>query len=398
MIDIKEKEKCCGCSACASICPKECIDMITDEEGFLYPKVNNDICINCNLCEAICPILNCKEEETFEQDGYIVQNKNEQVLRESTSGGAFTAIAAYVLRKKGVVFGVELTEQLEAHHIYIENEDELYKFRNSKYIQSNVGMSYKEAKSFLEQGRFVCFSGTPCQIEGLKKYLKKDYENLITVDVVCRAVPSPLIFKKYIELQENVFKEKILKVRFRDKYYGYKYSTLNIVSEKNNGSYHEGIDSDPWLRAFFSNICDRPSCHKCKFRKIYRVSDITIWDCLNVWEFSKELDNDKGATRVLIHSDKAKKVFEEIKRDFNYIKIAPQKLIKDVAEVKRSVPQNERRREFFRDAHVLSGTQLFEKYFPNTFKVRAEHKVRLLCHKLGIYSVGKKLFIKIFRK
>ena len=131
-------------------------------------------------------------------------------------------------------------------------------------------------KSFLEQGKTVCFSGTPCQIEGLKCYLKKDYENLITVDVVCRAVPSPLIFRKYVEFQEQKLADKIKTVRFRDKYYGYKYSTMNIITDRNHGNYHQGVESDPWLRAFFSNICDRPSCHNCRFRNPVSYTHLTL--------------------------------------------------------------------------------------------------------------------------
>ena len=270
MIEIKDKQNCCGCTACTAICPKGCIEMKEDMEGFLYPVVDQRNCVNCGVCEKVCPILNCKDKKTFGQKAYIVQNKDEKVLQESTAGGAFTAIAEYVIKRGGVVFGVELNKDLVAHHIYVDTIGELKRFRNSKYVQSSVGGGMLHTvKSFLEQGKTVCFSGTPCQIEGLKCYLKKDYENLITVDVVCRAVPSPLIFRKYVEFQEQKLADKIKTVRFRDKYYGYKYSTMNIITDRNHGNYHQGVESDPWLRAFFSNICDRPSCHNCRFRNQY---------------------------------------------------------------------------------------------------------------------------------
>lgn len=405
MIDIAldegfaKKQNCCGCTACVAVCPKGCITMCEDHEGFLYPVVDKKACIDCTACEKVCPILNASQEVPFKQTGHIVQNRVEKVLRESTAGGAFTAIAKYIISKGGVVFGVELSKELAARHIFVENESELYKFRNSKYVQSIVGGgTFQQVKSFLKQGKTVCFSGTPCQIEGLKNYLSKDYENLITVDVVCRAVPSPLVFRKYVEYQEKVLGGKIQTVRFRDKQYGYKYSTLNVVTDRNHGNYHRGVESDPWLRAFFSNICDRPSCHDCRFRKQYRRSDFTIWDCFHVGRFSKELDNDKGATRILIHTDKGRRLFEEIQADFMCVVVAPDELVAGAREMKESVQPHERRTEFFEDAVQMDGVQLFEKYFPETFQVKVKHFARMACYKLGIYAVAKKAYVRITRK
>lgn len=221
---------------------------------------------------------------------------------------------------------------------------------------------------------------------------------MITVDVVCRAVPSPLIFRKYVEFQEQVLTAKIKTVRFRDKYYGYKYSTMNVITDRNHGNYHQGVESDPWLRTFFSNICDRPSCHSCHFRKQYRVSDFTIWDCFHVGRFSKELDNDKGATRVLVHTDKGREIFQYIKEDFSYIEVSPEKAVAGVKEMQESVKADERRQAFFEDANRISGEELFQKYFPLTFRAKAEHCIRLVCYRLGIYSVAKKLYVLLTHK
>lgn len=398
MITITDKKNCCGCSACAAVCPKNCITMREDAEGFLYPVVDEEDCIDCNACKRICPILSPKKEVPFHQYSYIVQNKDVKVLYESTAGGAFTAIAKYALRKGGVVFGVELSKDLIAHHIYIEKEAELSRFRNSKYVQSCVENTYKEAKIFLNQGRSVCFSGTPCQIEGLKNFLGKEFENLITIDVVCRAVPSPMIFRKYLEYQEEVLADKIRTVRFRDKYYGYKYSTMNVMTDQNHGNYHRGIESDPWLRAFFSNICDRPSCHSCHFRKQYRVSDFTIWDCFHAGRFSRMLDNDKGATRVLVHTEKAKIIFDKIKSEVVFTETTSKDLVAGVKEMRQSVMPNDKRALFFQDALKMDGVQLFEKYFPDTFCVKVKHFVRMMCYRMGMYSVAKKLYVRITHK
>lgn len=372
--------------------------MQEDTEGFLYPTVDKEVCIDCKACEWVCPILNPKKEVPFQQYGYIVQNKDAKVLHESTAGGAFTAIAKYVLNKGGVVFGVELSEDLVAHHVCVEKEAELSRFRNSKYIQSCVGDTYQQVKYFLNQGRCVCFSGTPCQIEGLKNFLGMESENLITVDIVCRAVPSPLIFRKYVEYQESVLSDEIRTVRFRDKHYGYKYSTMNVTTDRNHGNYHKGIDSDPWLRAFFSSICNRPSCHNCHFRKQYRVSDFTIWDCFHVGRFSKTLDNDKGATRVLVHTEKARRYFDEIKLEVDFVQAAPELLVIGTKEMQESVMPHDKRPLFFQDALKMDGVKLFEKYFPETFRVKVEHFVRIMCYRLGIYDTAKKFYVRITHK
>lgn len=394
----KEKKDCCGCSACASVCPKNCISMEEDVEGFYYPVLDEEACVQCGLCEKVCPIINVSKETAFPQEGYVVQNKNEKILRESTSGGAFTAIAEQVIAKGGVVFGVSLDENFMPYHTYVESSDDLKYFRNSKYVQSFIGGGYKQVESFLKQGRLVCFSGTPCQIEGLKTYLRKDYDNLISVDVVCRAVPSRLIYRKYMELQKNRLNGEIKSIRFRDKHYGYKYSTLNIVTDKNNGNYHKGVESDPWLRAFFSNICDRPSCYDCRFRKRYRESDITMWDCFAVNAYSERMDNDRGATKVLIHSEKGRNLFKEALQELNYLAVNADSLASSSVEMIASVQPPARRGEFFSDAQVLSGTDLFEKWFPETMKVKLEHSFRLACYQLGIYDLVKKSWYRIKHK
>lgn len=393
-----DKKDCTGCAACVSACPAKCMVMQEDAEGFLYPQIQAEACIKCGKCTRVCPVANQKEEMPFLQTGYIVQNKEEQILRESTAGGAFTAIARYVIEQGGVVFGAALTENLSVQHCCADHMEALAGIRGSKYVQSAIGNTFIQAKEYLDQGKPVCFSGTPCQIEGLMAFLGRDYENLITVDVVCRAVPSPLIYRKYLELQEAKFGEKITGIRFRDKAYGYKYSTMNLTTERNRGNYHEGVETDPWLRAFFSGMCLRPSCYDCRFKRRYRVSDFTIWDCFHVGRFSKELDNDKGATRILIHTEKGQKLFEVISGDFNCIAVPPEQIVDGTKEMFCSVSYNGKRTAFMQDARVLSGEQLFQKYFPVTMKVRAEHLIRLLCLRLGIYQIAKKVYVRLTHK
>lgn len=390
MIEITDKKDCCGCWACKDICPVQCITMNEDGEGFRYPTVDEDRCINCHMCEKVCPIINVKPQIEKPQQGYVLQNKDDKVLAESTSGGAFTAIAKYVISKGGIVFGAALNEHNEARHIFVESEDELWRFRNSKYVQSLIGDSYIQARNFLKGGRLVCFSGTPCQMEGLLQFLRKPYENLIAIDVVCRAVPSPKVLRKYLEWQEQRCGKPLEHLKFRDKQlYGYKYSNISFTSNK--GTYHEGIDTDPWLRSFFSGINVRPSCYTCKFKKRYRITDITMWDCFEPSKFDKAMDNDKGVTRIIAHSEKGIKLMGAID-DYAYIKaIEPDRLLKRVREFVTSADENPRRSDFFKDLDIYSPKELFNRYFPVTVKTKFEKHLRLLMLHLGLYKQLKAL-------
>lgn len=394
MIRISNKSDCCGCGGCSNICPQQCIEMAADNEGFLYPKIDGNACINCDLCEKVCPQLNVEPDETKEQWGYVVQNKDEKILEESTSGGAFTAIAEYVIDNGGIVYGAAYDNEFNVIHTSVDNKEDLYRFRNSKYVQSNTGECYKEVKDHLDKGRLVCFSGTPCQVEGLYHFLGRKHKNLILVDVVCRAVPSPLLWKKYLNLKKRQYNNEIVYIKFRDKKnYGYQYSQFSIY-DKNKQIYNNGIESDPYLRAFFSNICDRPSCYNCKFKKRYRVSDFTIWDCFEIYKFNKELDVNKGVTKILIQSQKAQDIFEIKKNDFFYSEVNCDDLIKGVRELLCSVEVNNKRDAFFSDLNTIETEKLLKIYFPDNIGVRLKKTTRKFLIKLGIHNEVKK-FVKV---
>ena len=395
MIEIKEKSQCCGCTACSSVCPKKAIVMKQDEEGFMYPIIDKSKCVNCGLCDKVCPIKNVKENKNS-QHAYIFQNADDKIRRESTSGGAFTAIAEYVIDNNGIVYGAVFDDKYKVIHKGIDNKEELYKFRNSKYVQSEMENCYSEIKEYLNKGKLVCFSGTSCQVEGLKNYLGKHYENLILVDVVCRAVPSPLIWKKYLNMRKKQYKD-ISKIMFRDKYYGYKYSNLSIYNKNSDKKqeYHKGVDSDPYLRAFFTNICDRPSCYDCKFKKLHRESDISIWDCFNVEKFDKNFDDDKGTSRVLTHTENGKNIIDILNQKNKVAEIDVEKATNGFFAMFQPVKKNGKREQFFKDANQLSEEELFNKYFADTIKVKIERYGRLALLKTGMYkpilNIGKKI-------
>ncbi|MBQ8940335.1 MAG: Coenzyme F420 hydrogenase/dehydrogenase, beta subunit C-terminal domain [Firmicutes bacterium] len=398
MIHIDRKEDCCGCGACANVCPKNCIQMTADKEGFLYPNINKDTCVDCGLCEKVCPEINVEPDTPKVQKAFLVQNKDEQVLSESTSGGFFTAIAECVLENDGVVFGAAFDENFYVKHTFVDNKKELYRFRNSKYVQSDTNDSYKLVEKVLKEDKLVCYSGTPCQIEGLYHYLRKPYDNLILVDVVCRAVPSPLLWEKYLELQSKKQSKHIDNIKFRDKNpYGYRYSQLGIYSFGEQ-IYNKGVESDQYLRAFFSNICDRPSCYKCNYRKRYRVSDFTIWDCFEVYKYDKKLDNNKGVTRVLLQTKKAETLFYKLEDKLTFVEIEPEKLINNFKEMFNSPAEHERRDSFFEDINTMDIKDCLDKYYPNNVKIAAMKFMRQTMCKIGIYDFVKKSAKKFLKK
>lgn len=388
MVDIKDEKDCCGCWACANACPKHCITMVEDNEGFRYPRVNIDECVNCGICENACPVINVKPEIEKSQRAFVAQHKDEKILMESTSGGAFTAIATWVINQGGVVFGAAFDKKYEVCHQYAESIEDIAKFRNSKYVQSLIGDAYAQAKHFLLDRRLVLFSGTACQLEGLVCFLHKPYENLIMSDVVCRAVPSPLVLRKYLDFRGR---ENMSSVKFRDKFHGYKYSSLRITGASNR-DYHEGIDTDPYLRSFFCGINIRPSCTDCRFRKRYRISDFTLWDCFDVYKFSKNLDNDKGVTRILAHTEKAQKILKELSDSLIIEEKPADEIVAGVREMKQSALLDPRRERFFKDLNSMALADCFAKYFPNTLRHRFEKCIRLISNRLGIYCVMKLVF------
>ena len=400
MIHIEDKKECCGCWACYNACPKHCIGMKEDEEGFRYPVVDASLCIDCGLCEKVCPVIHADKADTpHAQQGFLAQHKNEDIRKESTSGGAFTAIASWIIRQGGIVYGAGYRKgTFIVEHQGVETEKDLSVFRNSKYVQSNVMNTFKEALGHLKAGRWVCFSGTPCQIEGFRSFLRgREYEKLVCVDLVCRGIPSPRILTRYIEAQQALIGGEFTNVLFRDKHYGYHYSSFSIYNKEKGKDYHKGVDSNAYLRAFFNNLSDRPSCYDCRFKKRYRRSDLTLWDCFPIEKFTKQMDG-KGTTRVLVQSEKGEMIMNATGSELRTVRVEPDKLVSDVREMFHSVPMNSQRGQFFKDCNVLPPADFFRKWFPITWKVRLNAFVRLTCHRLGVYTFAKRMFMLVYTR
>lgn len=388
MISFDKKDNCCGCYACVNVCPKNCIVMKEDDEGFYYPNVNNSRCVDCKLCEKVCPIIN---KEKFLQDNglevnntFVAYTKNETIRRNSSSGGIFSELAVNVLNNDGAVFGVAFDSNFNAHHIMVNNVYDLNKLRGSKYIQSQVENTYQEAEELLKSGKLVLFTGVACQIAGLKTYLRKSYENLITVDVLCHGVPSGKVWRKYIEYKQKKHNSKIKEFYFRNKDKGWK---LFTVKQKyaNNQCESSIFTQDPFIQLFLGEICLRPSCYNCRFKDIKRPSDITIGDSWGIENYMPEMDDDKGTSVVIAHTEKGINLINCIKDNLIIKNAELDEALPPTADSRKSVlPHKNRERLFHRldkNTNIEKLADLVRDRFPKpSIKSRIKKKIKKVCN------------------
>lgn len=311
MIEITDKRDCCGCFACANACPFGCIEMKEDNEGFLYPVTDEEKCTKCGKCLRACTLKNENKEKSAFLKVYACKNKDETVRLSSSSGGMFSLLAGQVLDNGGVVFGAIFDENLNVIHSKAETEEELKKMRGSKYVQSSISNTYNEAKALLDKGRQVLFTGTPCQIAGLKSYLGRDYNSLVTADIVCHGVPSPKVFNKYIDECEQKYKSKVTHFNFRNKDDGWKKYKTQISFESGTVISQLG-SNNTFIKGFLSDLYNRPSCAVCKCKYPNGSSDITIADYWGIETNFPEFDDDKGVSLVLTHTEKGQTVFNNL--------------------------------------------------------------------------------------
>jgi len=308
-----DKDYCYGCSACYSICPQSCIEMVPDEEGFFYPQINKDKCISCGKCEAVCPAAVIRKD--FSQDPFTWggHTKDSYVRRSSSSGGVFTELAKSVISKSGVVFGAAFNDTMDGvQHIAVDNISDIQLLQGSKYVQSNIGDCYSLARKYLEDGRWVLFSGTFCQIDGLVHFLDNDYPKLVLVETICHGIPSPKLLCKYLMEIKKKLKGELQRVSFRDEEGG---ETLYISVETDHGKYRCSSQSDPFYNLFYSNNCLRPSCYNCRSKGKERLSDITIADFWGVEDVAPDLADGKSISLVIVNTNKGMNLFNEIKDD-----------------------------------------------------------------------------------
>ena len=341
MIQISNPKDCCGCEACVQVCSKRCIDLHRDEKGFLYPQVNEQMCIDCGLCDKVCPVLHPSEKREPQQI-FASKNPNENERKNSSSGGVFILIAKQIISQGGVVFGVTYDKDWNPVHSFSESIEGLAHFQGSKYVQSRIDGAYSKAKSFLEEGREVLFSGAPCQIAGLKHYLRKEYRNLLTVEVICHGVPSPGVWQDYLDYirqPKNVVNSEntvlssqhetpsIKGISFRDKQKGWrkfgfiirfsadqqeaeKFGLSPVKVEEDIVEEHQ---NNLFMRAFLKNLILRPSCFSCPAKAGRSDADISLGDFWSIGRYLKEWDDDKGVTLVYLNSEKGQNYYRLIK-------------------------------------------------------------------------------------
>ena len=338
----KRGSSCTGCAACANACPRGAIEMVRYTEGFAYPKINAKLCVKCGRCDAVCPTLNFVK--TFPEElpeAFAAINPDESVRRRSSSGGVFSALAELVLRDGGVVFGAAFDEKFHVVHRAARTLDELKALRGKKYVQSQIGDVYRQVQAALKEG-MVLFSGTPCQCAGLKSFLDDEPENLLIVDIICHGVPSPAIWENYIGTLG--YAHEVTNVDFGSKKMGWKISHLEI-NFADQGHYLRQINKDPYGNAFLSGLCERPSCHACKFKFPSVQSDLTLGDALGVQYYAPEMFDDRGTSLVVVHTPQGKEIFERAglkTKPVEFIDL----VLKNPRFITSTIP-DERRKKFF---------------------------------------------------
>jgi coenzyme F420-reducing hydrogenase beta subunit len=413
--------------------------MQEDDEGFLYPKINDSFCTKCGLCVKICPVLS---QGNVRKPLYVyaAKNPNEKIRRESSSGGIFTLLAEKTIRQGGVVFGAQFNEKWEVIHDYTETVEGLAVFRGSKYVQSVIGNTYKQVKDFLETDRTVMFSGTPCQIAGLKAFLQKDYDKLLAVDLVCHGVPSPAVWREYLdEVAEKIppppphyqtrhkyikainFRDKthgwrkfsvvihfnlekkmsnlhIINLNFRDKSHGWKHSRFNVrfSNLKKPSSISDLIHKNPFGKGFLQDLYLRPICYNCFCRFQKSGSDITLGDYWGIQNFLPEIDDDLGVSLLIVNNKKGK----EILSDLNIVSVetAYSCALKGNPNIEKSVEPNPNRVLFFQEWKNQSVIQLINRLTRVKLTVFIKDKINFIAYQLlstvGLASIVQKMLKK----
>lgn len=391
----KNKTDCCGCAACASICPTNAILMEPDCDGFIYPKVSTDLCIDCKLCQKVCAFQNKTILDKKPLATYAAINKNEQTLKASSSGGAFTALASLVLEKGGVVFGCAWNSHMETEHICIDNPADIKRLQGSKYVQSRVGNTFIEARQYLKAGRWVLYTGTPCQIAGLKSYLEKNYEKLITVDLICHGVPSATFFKGYINWLEDRKKGTVIEFNFRDKSYGWGHSS-KVTYQWNDKVLVEIIPEWHYFHQYFMQAhILRKSCYVCKFACSDRQGDFTIGDYWGIQKAHPEINSSNGVSVLLINSKKGMTLIDKINGSMDLVESLYEKAAKDNGNLICPCNSSSKRDEIlklFREQGPQAVASQYEK--ENKFKI-FENKIKSKIPQ-PIRKLLKKVLHKVF--
>ena len=359
-MNICKKNECTGCSACLNTCMHDAIRLIESEEGFLYPEIDESKCVDCKLCVKTCPV-NCATDANSYKAVYAALDKSDEDRAKSTSGGIFALLAKHIIKQGGYVYGAALDNDLVVRHVETHTFECLDRLRNSKYVQSEIGYCYRQAKQRLSNGYQVLFSGTPCQIAGLRNYLKKDYPNLLTIDILCHGVPSPGMFRKYIKSEEEIANSKMTNMLFRSKVVGWK-KIFSMRMFENGMIANWG---DTFVPGFLKNYYLRDSCYSCVYATENRQGDITLGDYWGYKETPPEYieDDDKGISLVIINSEKGQNAFRGIRREIALAKRTMEDAKRGNPVLYKPCDKPDDYCEFWKDVNQLGWDGLKGKYF-----------------------------------
>lgn len=354
MINITDKSKCCGCAACVNACPVQCIVMRRDrDEGFDYPVANPDICIGCGKCESVCPVLAPAEPST-PLAAYAV--RFEEFVDGSSSGGVFPALAKAVIDEGGVVFGAVMEPDLTVGHTEAETMDEVQRMRGSKYVQSDLYSVFFDVKEYIKSGRKVLFTGTPCQVAGLHKYLGGKSDRLVTVDIACHGVPGPGLWEMYVKALGKRAGSEIAAADFRDKSKGWRRYGFKTVSTSGTSTSVRASE-DPYMALFMQDMTLRPSCYNCPAKGGRSCSDLTVADLWSIARTAPKINDDRGASGVLVNTHAGIELLEKTKPEYR-LELSPDEVMSDNGGFAPSVQIPERRVEFFEGLKV-SGVDVY---------------------------------------
>lgn len=363
---LAKSAECTGCEACASVCDKNAIRMRQTSEGFFIPEIDTGLCVQCGKCERACPANNPISDYFIRKENsvprlYAASNKNFAARYAASSGGIFTILAEEILAEGGVVFGAEYGENFTVRHGYTEDMADISRFRTSKYVQSTIGDSYRICRGFLDGGRRVLFSGTPCQIDGLYRFLKKEYDSLITVDLICSGNVSPGIWKKYLDYMEGKKRAKIQQVNFRDKKYGWDRFSL-YMRFSSGREYRRIAVNDPYLSFFFHHYSMRECCYDCSYKDIKHGSEFVLGDFWGVQYTMPELYDDCGLSFVLVNNERASELWDKVSWHMEIRELSLELLEKHNKAMICSADRPPDRETFYEDYMTMGFGRLIRKY------------------------------------
>lgn len=380
-----DSSDCCGCRACEQACAHKALRFDEDKEGFLYPVLDASLCVDCGLCGKVCPMMQSEKVQHEEGKAYVAQNLNQDDLETSSSGGGFIAIAKFVLAKGGVVYGAAYQDGPLVAHERVDDVAGLERLKGSKYVQSDTRNVYSLVKKDLREGKWVYFTGTPCQVAGLRLFLRKEYENLITSDLICHGTPSPRILQNTVRHIEKSLNADFEDYSFRDKRVrGWSCSSSSSYKMRatNKSIYlNYSKDMEAYFKAFISGHLMRMNCYKCPFANSHRCGDITLADFWGVRTKMPDFPHiHKGVSLLILNSEKGKRLFGQLKDDFYIRPVSMEDAIETNANLRQPTPWSEERRTSyelaFQDYPAFVSKYYHGNYWINWMKVQAEYTIR----------------------